>query len=308
MIKTIPFEMVLITHVCMEYFHTLQPTDLDLSLAIAGHSADECVAYKYIDGQPYYLGFYFPQSYDKVNSYPAFVFIHGGGWSFRKIFDDQPHWQGDYLGFLARYYANKGFVSVSIDYRLIKDGGQADGFGLIDCYEDCCDAMDFLYAHAKEYGIDPSSVYLLGESAGGYLAGAVATFHYDRQYSFKTTFLINPISDLNDPKWGQYVSKGSNHKQLIGLSTQEMIDFLSPVCQADEKTSPIVLIHGSSDVCVDPMHAKAFHQKMSSLSNACDLHLLDKTNHAFLLAEYTKEQHACRMGIRIIDHQLHYLL
>lgn len=291
----------------MEFFYTLQPIELDLSAAIAGHSSDQCVAYKYIDGRPYYLGFYFPQDYDNTNIYPAFVFIHGGSWSERKIFDDQPHWQGDYLGFLARYYADMGFICVSIDYRLIKENGQAENFGLIDSYEDCCDALDYIHSHAQEYGIDESNMYLLGESAGGHLAGAVATFHYDRQYAFKTVFLVNPITDLRDPKWGQYIPKISDHPSLIGLTLQERMDFLSPVCQADENTSPIVLLHGRSDDCVDPMHARSLHQKMSSLSKECSLHLLENTNHAFLLAEYTCEQQACRMGIRIIDRQLNLL-
>lgn len=291
----------------MEYFHELSEIDMDLSAAIARHSADDCVVYKTVDGQPYYLGFYFPEAYDKANSYPTFVFIHGGGWSEKKIFSDQSHWQGDYLGFLARYYADKDYVCISIDYRLIKDNGQAEGFGLIDCYEDCCDALDYLDIHSSDYGIDPNKMYLLGESAGGHLAGAVATFHYDRRYQFKTVFLINPITDLNDHKWGQYIPIECKHKQLASLTLQERIDFLSPVRQADDRTSPVVLIHGHSDGCVDPMHAKTFYQKMRALSKECDLHFLDKTSHAFLLAEYTPQQHACKMGIQIIDRCLYCL-
>lgn len=292
----------------MEFFHRLHATDIDLSSAIARHSADKSVVYKTIDHQPHYLGFYLPKDHDKANAYPAFVFIHGGSWSEKKIFDGQPHWQGDYLGFLARYYADKGFICVSIDYRLIRDNGQAGGFGLIDSYEDCCDALDHIIAHAGDYGIDPSKMYLLGESAGGHLAGAVATFHYDRRYHFETVFLINPITDLNDQKWGQYVPAESRRKELAGLTLQERIDFLSPLCQADGKTSPVVLLHGNSDGCVDPIHARVFHQKMCSLSKECDLHILEGTNHAFLLAEYTKEQQACRMGIHIIDQHLKALL
>ena len=211
----------------MEYFHKLQAKDLDLSSAITGHSADECVVYKSVDSKPLYLGFYFPKSYDKTHSYPAFVFIHGGSWENSKVFDDQPHWQGDYLGFLARYYAGKGFICVSIDYRLIKENGQVEGFGLIDSYEDCCDALDYIHAHAEDYGINTHKMFLLGESAGGHLAGAVATFHYHRRYHFKTVFLINPITDLNDPKWSQYVPRISCHKQLAGLALQERINFLS---------------------------------------------------------------------------------
>ncbi len=51
----------------------------------------------------------------------------GGGWTSRTVFEDQRAWAGDHLGYLARYYADKGYISVSIDYRLMRENGEADG-------------------------------------------------------------------------------------------------------------------------------------------------------------------------------------
>lgn len=136
----------------MRFFHKLKNNDIDLTNAIAGHSADQSIIYKKVNGEPVYLGYYFPPKYDRTRKYPTFIFIHGGGWASHKIFDDQPHWQGDYLGYLARYYADRGFLCVSMDYRLIKENGQTAGYELIDSYEDCCDAMDYIQRHAEEYG------------------------------------------------------------------------------------------------------------------------------------------------------------
>ncbi len=285
----------------MEYYHLINNIYIDFAEAISQHSADESVVYKMVDKQPLYLGLYFPPDFNPSCNNPIFVFIHGGSWENKKTFDDQSHWQGDYLGYLARYYADKGFVCASIDYRLVKDKGQTDGFGLIDSYEDCCDAMDYILHHADEYGIDTQNLFLLGESAGGYLAGAVATFCFERCYSLKTVFLVNPITDLTDPIWYQYVPEKSTHIRLAQFNMKEKAESLSPLYQLSAETCPVVLIHGDSDTCVHINHSKAFYNRMSSLSIECDLHILNGTNHAFLLAEYTKELNACQTGISIIN-------
>ena len=284
----------------MVHYYKLEDNEIDFSQAVSCHSADATIAYKKVSGEPVYLGYYLPADFDKENKYPLFVFVHGGGWSSHKIFDDQTHWQGDYLGYLARYYAGKSFVCVSVDYRLTREGGQAAGYEVIDCYEDCCDAMDYVLAHRVEYGIDMENIYLLGESAGGHLAGALATFHYDRQYPFKKAFLVNPITHLFD-KWNMGVPVKSSHPRLADLSLQECAEFLSPLYQISESTCDTVLIHGQSDGVVDPEHSRSFYDRMTELSKGCELHLIENTGHAFLLAEYTEQLAACKIGIGIIN-------
>ena len=285
-----------------EFFHNLnETTEIELCNVIAHHSADKTVAYKNVDGEPVYIGYYFPQNYDKEGKYPVFVFVHGGGWSSHKIFADQEHWQGDYLGYLARYYADKGFICVSVDYRLAREWGQVENYGIIDCYEDCCDAMDYVIAHADDYGIDTQKMYLLGESAGGHLAGALATFHYDRKYSFKKIFLVNPITHFEDG-WKERVPVDSNHPSLAELSVEERAEFLSPLSQILESIGEVVLIHGADDKIVNPDHSRKFYNRMMEMNKKCELHLIEKTTHAFLLAEYYKHGlEACKIAIEIID-------
>lgn len=285
----------------MKEIHVLKDVDIDLSDAVLRHSADESIVYKVVDGEPIYLGYFFPKDYDHTLRYPTFVFIHGGGWEGHQVFADQKHWQGDHLGFLARYYAERGFVCVSVDYRLIKECGQREGYGLIESYEDCCDAMDYVISHANEYGVDVNRMYLLGESAGGHLAGAVATFHYDRRYSFRKVFLMNPITDLSDEVWGRRVPAKSNHEVLRSLSVEERARFLSPLSQVDGDMSDVVLMHGASDRIVSPSHSERFYHRMCELENSCDLHMIEETGHAFLLAEYMSDLTACKMGIEIIN-------
>lgn len=284
--------------------HPLIDLEMDITDAIARHSADIVVAYKEVESHPIYLGYYLPKEYDSNREYPVFVFVHGGGWISHMIFEDQEKWAGDYLGYLARYYADKGFISVSIDYRLAVDLGQKENYGLINCYEDCCDAMDYILIHAKEYGMNVSKMYLLGESAGGYLAAALATFHYDRQYLFKKVFLVNAITHLYD-RWKESVPVYSQHPQLHNLTVEERTAFLSPLCQIDRSCGEVILFHGGCDSVVNMEHSQLFYNKILSLKIPCELHIFEDTIHAFLLAEYyDRGLEACKITISIMDSAL----
>lgn len=91
---------------------------------------------------------------------PAIVCIHGGGWGkgTRKNF-----------GKPAKYLAEHGYVTVSIEYRL-------SGEALFPAHiQDCKAAVRWLRAHAETYGIDPDRIGATGHSAGGHLAALLAT-------------------------------------------------------------------------------------------------------------------------------------
>lgn len=288
----------------IRYYDLTEASEIDISGAIKKHSADQLIVYKQVDNIPIFLGFYFPIQYSTNRTYPLCIFVHGGGWTSHKVFEEQSCWQGDYLGYLARYYADKGYVCVSIDYRLAKGNGQAERYGILDCYEDCCDAVDYVLSNKDEYAIDTEKMYLLGESAGGWLAGGLATFHYDKKYKFRKTFLINPITHMYDV-WGKYVPLESVHPFLKKMTLEEKQSFLSPLCQIYREMGDCVVIHGMQDCTVNPEHSILFYKRMQSAGKSCELHLLEKTEHAFLLPEYyDKGLEACKTAICILNQEL----
>ncbi len=85
---------------------------------------------------------------------PVIIYIHGGGWTSG---DKRGQGTETFLG-----YATKGFVSISLNYRL--DAGK------IACVEDVKCAVRWLRAHAKEYNVDPDRIGAAGNSAGAHLA------------------------------------------------------------------------------------------------------------------------------------------
>lgn len=289
----------------MRKVHALQLQGLDFSSQIQRHSGDETVTYQVVDGQDIHLSYFYPDPMPNCLK-PALILVHGGGWSNHKIFSDQGNlWQGDYLGYLARYYADHGYVCVSIDYRLSREGGQCPDYQLIDCYEDCAKAMDYILSTASAYHIDIDRVSLLGESAGGHLAGMLATCYHHDDFHFQTAFLFNPILDFeNCPTWITQIPEQTTNQQLQTMSFVERVRFLSPITHIHPDMCSTVLIHGMEDKTVGLYHSDNFYKKMLDMNLSCDLHLIEGTSHAFLLAEYTKNVAATQIGVSILNSYL----
>ena len=275
----------------------------DLDSAVDRHTADKIVTYKKLANEDLKLCYYFPKNYDKNSKYPVFMIIHGGGWASRNMMEDQTEWSGDYLGYLARYYADKGFLSVVTTYGLLKATDiQNEERQLIDLYTDCQDAMNYVADHAKEYGADLTNVTLLGESAGGHLAAGMATNSYsENRLPLRTAILVNPITNLYFDKWGNGTPEFSTRKPLVGMNKEEISMAMSPLHNISDKTPNVLLIHGSVDSVVNISHSTKFNDRMADLNKKCELHVINGANHAFLLREYYFDPTHTRMGVKIID-------
>jgi len=94
-------------------------------------------------------------------SRPVMVWIHGGGWQAgdKTEVDQKP-----------QAFVDKGFVFVSINYRLLKDTVTIRQMG-----EDVAKAIRWVHDHAKDYGGDPNTMFIMGHSAGAQLAALVGT-------------------------------------------------------------------------------------------------------------------------------------
>ncbi len=122
---------------------------------------------------PLRLDLYEPQT-DTVAKRPVLVWIHGGGFT-----------SGSKSGGgLAPQFARLGYVSVSIDYRLLRAGqeGCASQGATPECtravlaaQHDAQAAVRWLRANAATYRVDPNRIAASGGSAGGVTALLLAT-------------------------------------------------------------------------------------------------------------------------------------
>jgi arylformamidase len=91
---------------------------------------------------------------------PVIVWIHGGGWR-----------QGDKgaVQHKPRAFVEKGFVFVSVNYRLRPEVTVKEMTG------DIARAIRWVHDHAEKYGGSPETIFVAGHSAGAHLAALVCT-------------------------------------------------------------------------------------------------------------------------------------
>ena len=118
------------------------------------------------------LDVYAPPASDTVSQRPAVVWIHGG--SFSSGDKTSPELVDE-----ATTFAQKGYVNVSINYRL-EPGGCSAGGVTVSCLtaireakEDGQTAVAWLRTQASTYGVDGTRIAVAGTSAGAITAAQV---------------------------------------------------------------------------------------------------------------------------------------
>jgi len=219
------------------------------------------------------LYFVYPELAKAAERRPTVVFIHGGGWGA----GNPDQWFPQ-----CRYFALRGLVGVSVQYRL-----KSDTTTVAECVTDCKSAIRYLRRNARSLGLDPEKIVVVGESAGGHLAAALGTIDgYDEPGEDiavsgvpNALVLLNPITDLTT-RWGE----------SLGAKAES----LSPLHHISKKTPPTLLIHGDADQVVDLQHARSFHEKMLAVGNRSQLIVLPAADHAFAIIGYGPDHSVAR--------------
>jgi acetyl esterase/lipase len=130
---------------------------LVLALAVAAPAQDvkRDIPYANPGHKLQVLDVYSPQG---AKNLPVVVWIHGGGWQTGDKKDVQ---------IKPQVFNDKGFVFVSINYRLLPD---VDMGTII---RDVAKSVRWVHDHIAEYGGDPKRLLIMGHSAGAQLAALV---------------------------------------------------------------------------------------------------------------------------------------
>ena len=113
---------------------------------------------------------------------PAVVYFHGGGMISGSV--------DLYDGPVSRYVSGSAVPILAVDYRLAPEHPHPTPV------EDCYSGLRWLSKHTEALGVDPTSIAVMGYSAGGGLAAAVALLARDRGGPDLThQILIYPMLD-----------------------------------------------------------------------------------------------------------------
>jgi len=176
---------------------------------------------------------------------PAIIYVHGGRWRG----GDRNYRQS----LQVDQWAEFGFFAMTIDYRLV---GQTPAPA---AYQDFLCAIRWVHAHAKEYGVDPNRIYVIGDSSGGHLAALAATLGdgpYERsggwdeaRSDIRAAISAAGPYELNTLSWG-------NLWTPMEGNVEEQRRIASPIHQINAATRPILVIHSDDDRSVPVQQAQ----------------------------------------------------
>ncbi len=184
---------------------------------------------------------------------------------------------------IAKWFAERGYTAFVLKYRLPQDELFTDK--KIRPLQDAQQAIRLVRSQAKEWGIFPDKIGIMGFSAGGHLA-ATASTHFDRQVgehadsaiSVRPDFslLIYPVISFSDA----YSHTGSRLNLIgpeIGIADQ---DLFSNEKQVTAKTPPAFLVHAFDDpIRVENSLAYVWALKKNNIP--AEMHLYDRGGHGY---------------------------
>jgi acetyl esterase/lipase len=233
---------------------------------------------------------------------PAIIWIHGGGWRSgnRELAPD-----------LRRFFAERGFAMVAIDYRL----SRAAVFPAQ--IEDLRTAIRWLRSVASAYGIDSSRIGLWGASAGGHLAALAALapldcfrppggLYPDHDNAIQAVVVgYAPVDFLQldadrpppgtrseDPESlllpGPHVRSAdadSYESLLLGApiaTCPDRVRAANPIAYAGGPSAPFLILHGLADTTVAPHQSELLYDALRARRTDVALALIDGLGHGFL--------------------------
>ena len=220
----------------------------------------EKILYKSTNEGELNLFIYKPSEFDIKKKYSCIVFFHGGGWNSGNPEQFQRQ---------SRYFASRGMVAVSVEYRIRNKHGTSP----IQAMEDTKSAIRFIRSNARLLSIDPSKIAAAGGSAGGHLAAVSANIDlFDNKaenldISSKPNLLIlyNPVIDFGARKW-LWINNPSD---------------ASPIHNISKGSPPTIILTGTNDKIVPVESIMNYKKIMQSIGSRCDVILYEGAEHAF---------------------------
>lgn len=207
----------------------------------------------------------------------AVLLMPGGGYGFLS-YDNEGLEQAAWLN-------ARGVTAFILQYRLPGEGW--DQRALVPL-QDAQRAMRVIRAGAARYGIDRARIAVLGFSAGGHLAGSLATRYAEATYapvdsadtqSARPDYagLIYPVVSLEAP-----FTHGGSRDALLGPDAPPALRHTASVeARVTADTPPIFLAHAANDDLVPVANSIALFSAMKAQARPAELHVFETGGHGF---------------------------
>jgi len=208
------------------------------------------------------------------------LWIQSGGWYSNWV---EPK------GWLA---VGKGFTDKGFTLFIVRHGS-APKYTVPEAIDDVRRSVRFIRGRAKDFGVDPERLGVMGSSAGGHLSLMLGTTGDDGDAKAKDEVLkqssrvaavvaIYPPTDLRgwttEPP--EAIKKYSGLKQPLSFDAKKESD-CSPLLKVTDKAAAILLIHGDKDEPVPIEHSKKMLAALEKEKVPCKLIVVEGAGHGF---------------------------
>ena len=216
---------------------------------------------------------------------PAILWIHGGGWR-----------GGCHKPNKAIYFAERGYFTVSIEYRL----------GWVvkwpDELQDCKLGVRWLRANAAKYHVDPDRFGCWGESAGGHLVSCLGTMHDSKLegqggyegVSSKVQAVVDWCGPVDFTKGGfnddndlvpvkERAKATGTIAALLGVAfdkNPEAWKDASPIAHISPETASFLIVHGDKDPLVSVLQSTRFAAALKQAGSPVELIVVKNGTHS----------------------------
>ena len=182
---------------------------------------------------------------------------------------------------IGRWLNENGIAGFICDYR-----HRGKGYGHPAPLADAQRAIRTVRSRAKEFGVDPAKVGILGFSAGGHLTSTAVT-HFDagdaksddpiQRVSCRPDFgiLCYPVIAFDQP----FTHRGSQRNLLGEGAAPELVASMSNEKQVTDETPPCFLWHTWEDKGVPPENSVAFYLALRKAGVPAELHIYEQGPH-----------------------------
>ncbi|MCC9608712.1 alpha/beta hydrolase [Blastopirellula sp. JC732] len=214
---------------------------------------------------------------------PVVLLIHGGGWRGGNKTAGAEVALGNAL-------ANRGFVAVSISYRLVKDAGNGKFVNQWPAaIDDCRQAVCWIRENAEKLNVDATKMGAAGDSAGGHLVSLLGTT--DAAKEGETSTRVQAVVNIYGPgdltkDWTKYEIKANVAVQgmidnFLGKGNEENQKAASPTLHVDDESASFLILQGGEDQLVPPEQTKALHDALTKAGSFSEFVLYEKDGHGF---------------------------
>jgi len=182
----------------------------------------------------------------------------------------------------ARWLQNRGYTVFELIYRLPNDGWEAAA-----PFADAQRAMKIVRTRAAEFGVRSDAIGIMGQSAGGHLAGFTALQPARKLYEGADRFeatsarpdfaaLLFPVVSLRKP------FDTRTRKEIIGDNADRAAeDAWSLDTYAAKDAPPMILFSAADDPTTPPGHNIALFEALRRAGASVELHIFADGGHGW---------------------------